>query len=78
MHTCLFEFTSQDCVDFEFDTEGWMKNDANIRVVLFDTDGNEYSSGIKRVMLKAKGEILHKVKIKYKNEVVGVTKRRFF
>jgi hypothetical protein len=77
VHACLFDFESQDCVDFGFDTDGYMKEDANIQIVLFDTDGNEYRSDIKTVTLKAKGEILHKVILKNKNSVT-VKKRWLF
>ncbi len=77
VHTCLFDFESQDCVDFGFEPDGYMNDDVNIQIVLFDTDDNEYHSDIKSVTLKAKGEILHKVELKYKNRVT-VKKRRLF
>ena len=77
VHTCLFGFASQDCIDFGFDPDGFMNDDVDIQIVLFDTDDNEYHSDIKSVTLKAKGEVLHKVELKYKNRVT-VKKRRLF
>lgn len=78
VHTCLFDFESQDCVDFGFGPDGYMNDDVSIQIVLFDTDGNDYHSEIKSVTLKAKGEILHKVNLKYKNGIISVKKRRLF
>ena len=78
VYTCLFSFTSQDCVDLGFDTDGLMKDDATFQISLSDTDGKVYSSGVKKVSLIAKGDILHKVKLKNKNKVTKVMKRRLF
>ena len=64
-------------MDFGFELDGYMNDDVSIQIVLFDTDGNEYHSEIKSVTLRAKGEILHKVELKYKNRVT-VKKRRLF
>lgn len=77
VHQCLFDFLSQDCVDFGFDSEGWMKDDVNVHVELIDTDGNTYRSGVKCVTLRAKGDILHKVKLKNKSNI-KLVKRRLF
>ena len=78
VHTCLFDFESQDCVDFGFEPDGFMNDDVDIQIVLFDTDDNEYHSDIKSVTLKAKGGSLHKVNLKYKNGIISVKKRRLF
>ena len=74
IHACLFDFTSQDCVDFNFNSDGWMNNDVNVQIVLYDTDDNKYHIEATGVMLKAKGDILHKVRLKEKKERTRLSK----
>ena len=54
-YKCLFEFYSQDCVDFGFASDGLMDNAVIVQVSLYDTDNNEYQCEAAKVMLKAKG-----------------------
>ncbi|MBQ8245844.1 MAG: ATP-binding protein [Lachnospiraceae bacterium] len=62
IYTALFSFSSQDCVDFEFNEDGLMEDSVLVRISLLDTDDATYSTEFFEAFLKAKGEILHKVK----------------
>lgn len=61
-YTALFDFTSGDCVDFCFDENGNMDGTVTFKIILQDTDGNNYYAEPIQAILKAKGDILHKVK----------------
>lgn len=61
-YTALFDFTSGDCVDFCFDENGNMDGTVTFKIILQDTDGNNYYAEPIQAILHAKGDILHKVK----------------
>ena len=61
IYSLLFDFTSQDCVDFRFYTEGFIKNIATIQISLQDIDGRTHLSNCHNASIKAEGNILHKV-----------------
>ena len=68
VYTLLYCFLSGDCLRFGFDSEGNLDEDATIRIELKDTDSNIYISDEITIFLKAKGDILHKVRLKEKKE----------
>ena len=63
VHTILFDFFSQDCVDLDFNPDGFMEDSVKIQVLLSDTDKKEYCSDVIEADLLAKGDILHKVQL---------------
>lgn len=65
VYTVLFDFLSQDCVDLNFYTDGKMDSTVNMSIELFDTDNNQYLSDSIEGFLIAKGDVLHKVNLKY-------------
>lgn len=65
VYAVLFDFLSQDCVDLNFYTDGKMDSTVNISVELYDTDNNQYLSDSVEGFLIAKGDVLHKVNLKY-------------
>lgn len=65
VYTVLFDFLSQDCVDLNFYTDGKMDSTVNMSVELYDTDDNQYLSDSVEGVLIAKGDVLHKVNLKY-------------
>ena len=65
VYTVLFDFSSQDCVDLNFYTDGKMDSTVNISIELYDTDNNQYLSDSIEGFLIAKGDVLHKVNLKY-------------
>ena len=68
VYTVLFDFSSQDCVDLNFDIDGNMDSAVSMSIELYDTDDNQYLSDSKEGFLLAKGDVLHKVKLKYYSE----------
>lgn len=62
IYTLLFEFTSQDCVDFGFDRDGMLDHCVLIKAELLDSDDNVFYSAPKEMTMVAKGPILHKIK----------------
>ena len=65
VYTVLFDFLSQDCVDLNFYTDGKMDSTVNMSIKLYDTDSNQYLSDSIEGFLIAKGDVLHKVNLKY-------------
>ena len=65
VYTVLFDFLSQDCVDLNFYTDGKMDSTVNMSIKLYDTDSNQYLSDSVEGFLIAKGDVLHKVNLKY-------------
>ena len=65
VYTASFDFLSQDCVDLNFDIDGNMDSAVSMSIELYDTDDNQYLSDSKEGFLLAKGDVLHKVKLKY-------------
>ena len=65
LYTVLFDFLSLDCVDFNFYTDGKMDGTVNISIELYDTDNNQYLSDSIEGFLIVKGDVLHKVNLKY-------------
>lgn len=65
VYTVLFDFFSQDCVDLNFDTDGQMDSTVNLSMKLYDTDNNQYLSDSIEAYIIAKGDVLHKVNLKY-------------
>ena len=61
VYTLLFEFTSQDCVNFGFDCTGMLDYPILINTELHDMDGNVFYSDEKEITMIARGSILHKV-----------------
>ena len=61
VHTILYCFLSGDCVKFGFDGGGFLEEEAKIRIELADTDGIIYKSEEAPILMRAKGDILHKV-----------------
>ncbi len=66
VRTILYDFLSEDCLNFEFDSDGYLDEMIKIKIELFDTDGNIYNSDEISVGIIAKGDILHKVQLKDK------------
>ncbi|MBQ2987130.1 MAG: ATP-binding protein [Tyzzerella sp.] len=64
IYTLLYDFYSQDCVDMEFDVNGHIDGLVDVRVRLVDTDSNIYESDESKLLMKVKGDILHKVRLK--------------
>ncbi|MDP3386296.1 MAG: hypothetical protein Q8S24_03595, partial [Eubacteriales bacterium] len=61
----LFQFNSSDCIIMRFDDYGNMNYDTYAKTIFIDSDNNEYHSDEIKVMVKASGDILHKVKRLY-------------
>ena len=57
----LYDFLSQDCVDFGFDGDGHIDETVKVKVFLADTDENIYESPESKVLMLARGDVLHKV-----------------
>ena len=68
VYTLLYSFLSGDCVGFGFDSDGNLREEATVRIELKDTDSNIYKTDEINILLKAKGDILHKVWLKEKQE----------
>lgn len=64
IYTMLYDFSSNDCVDMGFDTRGYIDELVNVKVRLKDTDDRIYESNQKKMMMVAKGDVLHKVRLK--------------
>jgi len=65
VYSVLFDFLSQDCVDLNFYTDGKMDSTVNMSIELYDTDNNQYLSDSIEGIIIAKGDVLHKVNLKY-------------
>ncbi len=70
VHTVLFDFMSGDCLAFDFDVYGNMPKPVKLQITLADTDDNRYVSDEIKAIMIAKGDVLHKVKLKnyYENK----------
>ncbi len=77
VNTILFDFFSQDCVDFGFDSDGHMDRTVKLMVELYDTDGRKHSSDVVEAVLYARGPILHKVKQVNQENLSVLDKLRF-
>lgn len=62
--TMLYDFSSQDCVDMGFDIQGHIDELVNVKIRLRDTDDKIYESNQKSILMIAKGDVLHKVRLK--------------
>lgn len=62
--TMLYDFSSQDCVDMGFDVQGHIDELVNVKIRLQDTDDKIYESNQKAILMIAKGDVLHKVRLK--------------
>lgn len=63
IYTMIYNFSSQDCVDMGFDSDGYIDELVKVKVILEDTDGNTYESNQREIMMIAKGDVLHKVRL---------------
>lgn len=58
----FLSFGSDDCLKLKMDEYGYCENLFNVEIILEDTEGNEYSANQDGVVIRAQGDILHKVK----------------
>lgn len=58
----FLSFGSDDCVRMDIDEYGYCSNLFNVEIILEDTEGNEYRASQEGVVIKAEGDILHKVR----------------
>lgn len=58
----FLSFGSEDCVRLGMDEYGDCSSLFNIEIILEDTEGNEYKASQEGIAIKAKGDILHKVR----------------
>ena len=64
--TLQFSFSSDDCLRLRFEDTVTLQYNPYIKIDLFDTDGNSYIDEMESVSLYAKGNILHKIKLLYR------------
>lgn len=64
IYKMLYDFSSQNCVDMGFDVDGYIDELVKVKVRLWDTDEKIYESNQKKLMMIAKGDVLHKVRLK--------------
>ncbi|MDF2882851.1 MAG: ATP-binding protein [Clostridiaceae bacterium] len=58
----FLSFSSEDCVRLGMDEHGYCSDLFNVEIILEDTEGYEYKTSQEGVVIKAKGDILHKVR----------------
>jgi len=63
----LFQFLSIDCITLHFDDEGYLNSKTYVNTVFEDVEGKIFKSEPHEFFIIAKGEILHKIKLLYKN-----------
>lgn len=64
IYTMLYDFSSRDCLDMGFDVQGHIDELVNVKIRLRDTDDKIYESNQKAILMIAKGDVLHKVRLK--------------
>nr|WP_274600577.1 ATP-binding protein [Clostridium saccharoperbutylacetonicum] len=58
----LLSFGSEDCIRLGMDEYGECSDLFKVEIILEDTEGNEYSTNQEGVIIRAEGDILHKVR----------------
>lgn len=58
----FLSFGSDDCIRLGMDEYGYCSDLFNVEIILEDTEGNEYRSSQEGIVIKAQGDILHKVR----------------
>ncbi|WP_406762666.1 hypothetical protein [Candidatus Clostridium helianthi] len=74
--TALFGFTSTDCITLHFDEDGHLVAKTYVKTSFQDISGKVFESEPKEFFIIAKGEILHKIKLKYKEFRQYLKKKR--
>ncbi|QLY81212.1 ATP-binding protein [Clostridium intestinale] len=74
--TVLFEFTSTDCITLHFDEDGHLVTKTYVKTFFQDINGKIFESDPKEFFIIAKGDILHKVRYKYKEFRQYLKKKR--
>lgn len=64
--TVLFNFLSIDCVTLHFDEYGQLSIKTYVKTFFQDTNGKVFESEPKEFYIICKGDVLHKIKLKYK------------
>jgi|GEM_PF-1220180 len=62
----LFNFESIDCITLHFDDQGQLIPKTYVKTYFEDTNGKVFESESKEFFIKAQGDILHKIKLRYK------------
>lgn len=70
--TLQFRFLSDDCLRLRFNDKGNLQYSPYIKVELYDTDGNMYSSERDSINIFARGDVLHKIHSYYKQFRMGL------
>lgn len=76
VETALFEFTSTDCITLHFDEDGHLATKTYVKTFFQDVSGKIFESEPKEFFIIAKGDILHKIKLKYKELRQHLKKKR--
>lgn len=58
----FLSFGSDECIKLDMDEYGYCSDLFNVEIILEDTEGNEYRASQEGVVIKAEGDILHKVR----------------
>jgi len=68
IYTMIYDFTSQNCIDMGFDSDGYIDGLVDVVISLWDTDDKTYRSNKSAMLMTVKGAILHKVRLKEARE----------
>lgn len=61
-----FDFLSSDCVKLNFNEDGGMNYPTEAKIILIDLENKEYTCDYQTVHIQVKGNMLHKIKRKFK------------
>jgi len=66
VRTVLFNFLSDDCITLHFDDDGQLITKTYVKTIFQDVNGKVFESELKEFFIIAKGDILHKIKRRYR------------
>lgn len=72
----FFDFSSADCITLHFDDNGHLTTKTYVKTIFEDINSKIFESEVKEFFITAKGDILHKIKLKYKEFRLYLNKQR--